>query len=129
MVLYIFDFKIKCKEMIKEDDYEILKNSLVESKRLFSKLNIVADNIVNLDYDESGLYQDEEEKYERHWIKLSSKVVDAIQESLSDYTIELLKNESLEQRELTINLINNEVKSKIKIDYSESDSLNITQIS
>jgi len=129
MVLYIFDFKIKCKEMIKEDDYEILKNSLVESKRLFSKLNIVADNIVNLDYDESGLYQDEEEKYERHWIKLSSKVVDAIQESLSDYTIELLKNESLEQRELTINLINNEVKSKIKVDYSESDSLNITQIS
>ncbi|MEA2100629.1 MAG: hypothetical protein U9P72_10925 [Campylobacterota bacterium] len=124
--------------MLNTDDYEILKNSFIDSQRLFNKLNVVANNVENMEFDESGLYQEDEEMYERHWLKLSSKIVDALDESLDGYGIELLKNDSLELRELTFNLIKDDVmsetgplgeKSKIKVDYSEDGSLNILQIS
>lgn len=115
--------------MINEVDYELLKSSLVDSQRLFDKLNVVATNVENLEFDESGLYQEDEDMYERHWLKLSSKIVDALEGSLEGYIIELLKNDDLEQRELTVNLIKDDIKSKIKVDYSEDGSLSILQIS
>ncbi len=115
--------------MINEDDYEILKSSFIESQRLFDKLNTVANNVANMDFDESGLYHDDEEMYERHWLKLSSKIVDALDKSLEVYTIELVKNDTLDMKELTLNLYKEDEKSRLKIDYSESGSLNIIQIS
>ena len=115
--------------MLNTEDYEILKKSFIDSQRLFDKLNIVATNVENMEFDESGLYQEEEEMYERHWLKLSSKIVDALDSSLDEYNIELLKNNSLELRELTFNLIQDDNKSRIKVDYSENSSLNILQIS
>jgi len=119
----------KVLNMLDNDDYEILKDSFIDSQRLFTKLNIVANNVENMDFDESGLYQEEEEMYERHWLKLSSKIVDALSLSLSEYQIELLKNNSLELRKLSFNLIKDDIKSKIQVDYSEDDSLSILQIS
>jgi len=115
--------------MLNTEDYEILKNSFVDSQRLFDKLNIVANNVADMEFDESGLYQEDEEMYERHWLKLSSKIVDALNDSLDGYGIELLKNDSLESKELSFNLIKDEEISKIKVDYSENDSLNIIQVS
>ena len=115
--------------MINTEDYEILKSSFIESQRLFDKLNVVANNVANIEYDESGLYGEEEEMYERHWLKLSSKIVDALDNSLDSYTIELLKNDDLELRELTFNLIKDDEKSRIKVNYSEDGSLGISQIS
>lgn len=115
--------------MLNTEDYEILKNSFVDSQRLFDKLNTVANNVENMEYDESGLFYEEEEMYERHWLKLSSKIVDALNGTLDGYAIELLKNDSLELRELTFNLIKDDNKSRIKVDYSEDSSLNISQIS
>jgi len=115
--------------MLNTNDYEIVKNSFIDSQRLFTKLNIVADNVENIDFDESGFYQEEEEMYQRHWLKLSSKIVNSLSSLLDGYNIELIKNDSLELRELTFNLIKDKVKSKIKVDYSENGSLNILQIS
>ncbi len=115
--------------MLNTEDYEILKSSFIESQRLFDKLNTVATNYKNIEFDESGLYQEEEETCERHWLKLSSKIVDALEKSLDGYEIELLKNNDLGLRELSINIVKNNEKSKIKVDYSENDSLSISQIS
>ena len=115
--------------MINTEDYEILKSSFVDSQRLFDKLNGVATNVENMEYDESGLFQEEEEMYERHWLKLSSKIIDALDNSLDGYSIELLKNNDLGSRELTFNLIKDDNKSRIKVDYSEDGSLSISQIS
>ncbi len=115
--------------MLVEEDYIILKDSFIKSQRLFDKLNVVASNVEKMDFDESGLYLDDEEMYERHWLKLSSKIVDGLDISLDDYAIELLKNDSLEKRELTFNLIKDNNKSKVKVDYSEDGSLSILQIS
>jgi len=115
--------------MLIEEDYEILKNSFIESQRLFDKLNYVCVQAKDLNYDESGLYQDEEERLERHWLKLSSKIVDGLSHSLDGYRIELLKNSSLESSELKFNISKEDVISKILVDYSENGALSITQLS
>ncbi|WP_294966918.1 hypothetical protein [Sulfurimonas sp.] len=115
--------------MLNEDDYNVLKSSLIDSQRLFDKLNSVSNKANELDYDESGLYSDEEEILERHWLKLSSKIIDALGKSLEAYKIELLKNKSLETRKLSINLVKENEVSKIIVDYSEDASLSISQIS
>ena len=115
--------------MLNEDDYTLLKKSFVESQRLFDKLNRVASQAGDLDYDESGLYHDDEEMYKRHWLKLSSKVTDALSDSLDGYKIELLNNDSLETRKLSFNLSREDELSKIDVDYSEDGALSIIQIS
>ncbi len=115
--------------MLNEEDYSTLKKSFIDSQRLFDKLNRVANQASELDYDESGLYTEEEEVYERHWLKLSSKIIDALSSSLDTYSVELLKNDTLQMRELTINLFKEDESSKIVVDYSEDGALSISQIS
>lgn len=115
--------------MLNEEKYELLKDSLVQSQRLFSKLNLVASQAKEIDYDESGLYQDDEDMCKRHWLKLSTKIVDNISESLPEYKIELLNNNSLESTELVFNLLDEETKSKVTVDYSEDSAISINQIS
>ena len=114
--------------MLLEEDYEILKESFIESQRLFDKLNHVCTQAKELDY-ESGLYQDEEERLERHWLKLSSKIVDGLSLAMDKYNIELLKNSSLEDSELKFNMSKDDETSKIVVDYSEDGALSITQLS
>ena len=115
--------------MLNTDDYEVLKSSFVESKRLFSKLGKVANSAANIDYDESGLYQDDVDTYSRHWLTLSTKIVDALSDSMDGYSIELLKNDLLETKSLTFNLSKEEESSKIVVEYSDEESISITQIS
>jgi hypothetical protein len=114
--------------MLNEDDYELFKGTLVDSKRLFDKLCIVAKGASELDYDESGLYTDDEERLQRHWLKLSTKITNALSQSLSEYSIELMKNDELEIKKLSFALIKDDIKSKIDVDYSEDGALNIIQI-
>ena len=115
--------------MLENNEYEILKESLINSQRLFTKLASVSDSIANIDYDESGLYCEEEDMYKRHWIKLSSKVVDSLSQDLNEYDIELLENKNLELKELNLNLVKDGVRNKICVNYNDSDALNILQIS
>ena len=115
--------------MLKEEEYELLKSSFNESQRLFAKLLKVAQSAADINYDESGMYGEEEEICERHWLKLSSKVVDSLSQTLDGFNIELLKNDSLEMKELTFNLLRDGIISKINVDYKEGNSLSITQIS
>ena len=115
--------------MLKEEEYEILKNNFAESQRLFNKLLKVSKSAADIDYDETGLYHEEEETYERHWLTLSSKIVNSLSESLDGFNIELLENDSLETKELRFNLKDSETSSKISVDYSQDDSISITQIS
>jgi len=115
--------------MINDEDYEILKENFVESERLFTKLNHVANQFSELELDESGMFIEEEEILERHWLKLSSKIVDSLSEALDGYSIELLENESLEVRSLTMNLTKDDEVSRVQVDYSQDGELNISQLS
>jgi uncharacterized protein YdcH (DUF465 family) len=115
--------------MLIEQDYEKLKSTFIDSQRLFDKLNHVANQAEELEYDESGLYGDEEETLKRHWLKLSAKIVDALSTALSEYSIELKDMLSLDSRVLSLNLIKDESISEIKVDYSEDGAISIMQVS
>lgn len=115
--------------MLIEDDYEKLKSSFIDSQRLFDKLNRVANQADELEYDESGLYADEEETLKRHWLKLSAKIVDALSETLDQYEIELKNMLALNSTELNLKLIKDDSSSEIKVDYSENGAISIMQIS
>jgi len=115
--------------MLNEDEYEVLKRSFIDSQRLFDKLNRVANQAQEIEYDGIGLYIEDEETCKRHWLTLSSKVVDALSSALGGHSVELLQNKSLQMRELTIFLHKAEVSSQIKVDYSEDGSLSIFQMS
>lgn len=115
--------------MLNDEDYEIMKENLIDSKRLFDKLNNVADQYNELEHDESGYSLEDEETLLRHWKKLSSKIIDSLAQSLVGYSIELYNNEILSDRELLFNLIKENEITKISVDYSPRDSFNISQIS
>ncbi len=115
--------------MLNEEEYDLLKNSFTESQRLFDKLNRVGNQYEEIEHDESGYSMDDEEVLDRHWLKLSSKIVDELGTSLNTHSIELLKNSRLDIRELTLTLKNEEETSKVVVDYSEDGAISITQIS
>jgi len=115
--------------MIDDIEYEILKDSFVNSKRLFDKLNVVYEKYQSLEHDESGFSMEEEETLQRHWLKLSSKIVDALSEDMADFSIELKNNNDLNSRELSLNLVKDDEISEIRVNYSEKDSLDITKLS
>ncbi len=115
--------------MLNEEEYDLLKNSFIESQRLFDKLNRVANQFEEIEHDESGYSMDDEEVLDRHWLKLSSKIVDGLSSILNTHSIELLKNSRLDIRELTLTLKNEEETSKVVVDYSENGAVSITQIS
>lgn len=115
--------------MLNEENYNSLKSSFVQSQRLFDKLNRVANQYEEIEHDESGYSMEDEEMLQRHWLKLSSKIVDALGSSLEQHSIELLKNTRLDVRVLTLNLNSEDEISKIAIDYSEDGAISITQIS
>jgi len=115
--------------MLKNEDYELLKENLSEYQRLFEKLNRVADQFAMIEYDESGFCFEEEEMLQRHWLKLSTKVIEGLHEVFSEYTIELLEHKGLDQRVLEIIFLRDDLKSELHIDYSENGALSISQIS
>lgn len=128
MVSYIL-ILYKVHNMLNTEDYDSLKDSFIESQRLFDKLNHVADQADVLEYDESGMYGDEETMLQRHWLKLSAKIVDGLSQSLDKHRIELVSATALEQRHLELNLINDDINSKISVDYSQTGEISISQIS
>jgi len=115
--------------MLNDEDYKVLEESFEESQRLFNKLNQVAKNVENIYLDDSEIYEDEEQKFERHWIILSRKIVDALALKLEEYSIELIKNSSLDATHLKFNLIKDDEVSKIRVDYAKENTLSITQLS
>jgi hypothetical protein len=115
--------------MLNDEDYDILKDNFISSKRLFDKLNRVADQYNEIEPDESGFSLEDEETLQRHWKKLSSKIVDSLSLELPEYTIELVNYETLNQRELQLNLIKDDEISKICVDYAQRESFDISQIS
>ncbi len=115
--------------MLNTHDYEVLKKSLIDAHRLFDKLNKVADNASKIEYDESGLFFEDEEICKRHFLKLSSKIVDILHESLQSYDIKVLENESQETRVLRFELSKEDELSQILVDYGQRDGLSISQLS
>jgi len=115
--------------MLNEEDYNVVKESFKESQRLFNKLGVVAQKVLDHYLVDEGLEDEDRERYDRNWHTLSRKIVDHLSEKLQGYSIELLKYSSLDETELKLNLIKDEEVTKIVVDYEEENELRITQLS
>jgi hypothetical protein len=115
--------------MINPDDYAILKQTLLDQERLFIKLDLITNEYEESQLLESGFYFEDEEKFSRRWLTLSSKIVDAIAIALEGYNVELLRNVILDERVLHLRMIKDENSEEIKISYAKDGSLSITQLS
>ena len=111
---------------IDEELFEQLKSLLIENERLFTKLRRTAEQYKNIDFDESGLYDDDEETALRHWDKLSSKIALHLNESIEEYTIKRLKIDSPEYYSVSFEISNEEESHKIAVNYLNEGELSIS---
>jgi hypothetical protein len=112
--------------------YDTIKEVFAENERLFTKLKKVADEYDAIDFDESGFYDEEVERCERHWNKLASKLVDALREGIEDAEINVLKNSEPNIRSIRFDVVteNSEneeekVTTRLSVDYSVEGQISI----
>ena len=111
---------------IEEELFEQLKSLLIENERLFSKLRRTAEQYKSIDFDESGLYDDDEETALRHWDKLSSKIAQHLNENIEEYTVTRLKIDSPEYYSVSFEISNEEESHKIAVSYLNEGELSIS---
>ena len=115
--------------------YDTLKAVLSEQERLFAKLLKVAREYDAIDFDESGLYQEEAERCERHWNTLAGKIASALDTALADAEVKLLKNREPNVTHLKFDIIvpadeteeTPELTTRVTVDYATGGQLAITR--
>ncbi|MEA3373547.1 MAG: hypothetical protein U9Q62_07645 [Campylobacterota bacterium] len=66
---------------------EQVKEIFGAEERLFDKLNKVGHDYTAIDFDESGLYEEEEERAFRHWKTLTTKLAKALHSGLESQQV------------------------------------------
>jgi hypothetical protein len=114
-----------------DDTYETVKSVLAENERLFGKLLKVAREYDAIDFDESGLYEAEVARCERHWNTLASKVRDALGDALETAKVRLMKNETTAVRSLRLEIAEPEaetiVTTLLQVDYANEGEIAISR--
>jgi hypothetical protein len=114
--------------LIKENEalFEQVKEQLIANERLFAKLRRTAEQYRAIDFDESGLYDDDETTALRHWDKLTSKIVVALNENVEEYTVERLGENSPEEYYVNFKISNEENEYNISVSYLNEEELLIS---
>ncbi len=111
---------------VSEELFEQVKELLVENERLFAKLRRTAEQYKSIDFDESGLYDDEEETALRHWDKLSSKIAFNLNDNIEDCTVTRFGVNSPEEYGVNFEISNEEASQKIHVSYLNEGELSIS---
>ncbi|MEA2111248.1 MAG: hypothetical protein U9P71_04275 [Campylobacterota bacterium] len=111
---------------INEELFEQIKSLLIENERLFSKLRRTAEQYKSIDFDESGLYDDDEETAIRHWDKLSSKITLNLNDTIEDYTVTRLEVTSPDKYSVCFEVSNGEESHKLHVSYLNEGELTIS---
>jgi hypothetical protein len=105
--------------LITETLLEQIKEILSENERLFTKLHKVGMQYEAIDFDESGLYQEEEDIVLGRWQKLSSKIALALNESLDDTNVKVVKKTAPNDYRLRLECTPKEEEAfTLSIDYA-----------
>ncbi len=112
--------------------FEQVKEALGENEYLFNKLHKVGQQYEDIDFDESGLYEEEEETVLRRWDKLSSKIEKSLNENLENVTVKIRETVSPQEYVLKLDFIYQEeeedILSSLNIDYSKIGELSIFKV-
>lgn len=115
-----------------EAHYDTIKKVLTENERLFAKLHKVAQEYDAIDFDESGFYDEEVERSERHWDTLSRKLLDALDAALESAEVRLLKNSAPNVCTLRFDIIihgkDEQVRTtRLHVDYATEGQIAISR--
>ncbi|MEA1920576.1 MAG: hypothetical protein U9N52_12095 [Campylobacterota bacterium] len=113
---------------MQEELFEQIKELLSENERFFTKLHKVGKQYEAIDFDESGLYQDEEDAVNARWQKLSKKLEMTLSEALDATDVNVHDRVSPDQYLLSLVFKAEEAPPfTLKIDYSNEGEIFITQ--
>ncbi|MEA3523761.1 MAG: hypothetical protein U9R50_12415 [Campylobacterota bacterium] len=87
---------------MQEELFEQIKGVFSENERLFTKLHKIGQQYEAIDFDESGLYQDEEDIVVRRWHKLSNKIIHSLEDSLESTKVTIINTLSPENYLLSL---------------------------
>lgn len=114
-----------------DETYETIKTTLAEEEQLFAKLHRVAREYDAIDFDESGFYDEEVERCERHWNTLATKIADALRTRLGDAEVRLLKNPEPNLCTLRFDITTTEEtgteRSRLSVDYATEGQIAISR--
>jgi flagellar biosynthesis/type III secretory pathway chaperone len=110
--------------------FEQIKDLLVENEYLFNKLHKVGQQYESIEFDESGLYEEEEEAVIRRWSKLSSKIEANLNDNLEILDVKIADISSPQHYILKLKFIPEEDEefSSLNIDYSKIGELSIIKV-
>ncbi|MGD9719191.1 MAG: hypothetical protein AB7U24_08125 [Sulfurimonadaceae bacterium] len=115
--------------MLDTQEYENFKESLIGAQRLFEKLRSIVLQAEALQYDDSGFFNEGEERLSRQRSKLNQKLLEHIKNYCPQWELELVQSKNLETTRTLLHLKEGAVTTKIEIDYAKNDSISITQLS
>jgi hypothetical protein len=111
--------------------YEAIKAIFAENERLFTKLLKVAREYDAIDFDESGFYEEDVARCERHWKTLASKVADALREGVENAEVRLLQNPEPNTRILRFDITTKGEEgaetTRLNVEYATEGELAITR--
>jgi hypothetical protein len=114
-----------------EETYETVKTIFAEHERLFTKLLKVAREYDAIDFDESGLYEEDAERCERHWNTLASKLAGALREALEETDVKVLQNPEPNictiRFDITTPGEEGEETSRLRVDYATEGQLSVAR--
>jgi len=113
-----------------KEQLEQAKEIFQENEHLFAKLHKVGRQYEEIDFDESGLYEEDEERTLRHWNKLTAKLAEALQRGLEDAEVSVEKCDDPAKYTVSFTITSKEgdkeESSGLRIDYSNEGEISIS---
>ena len=102
-----------------DETYEKVKALLFDNEQLFAKLYRVGEAYGEIDFDESGFYEEEEATVLRHWGKLAAKLAKALDTGLPGCSVSLPKHYTPDRFRISVEIKPQEEEpGLLDIDYS-----------
>ncbi len=113
--------------MIAPEITDALKEALATQEHLFEKLKMVAAQYDAIDFDESGLYFEQEAAVKGRWEKLSSKIACALEACDGVEKVALAQILLPDQRKVGFVItLSAEANMEMIIDYAQDECIEVT---
>lgn len=111
-----------------DDLFERIKEIFGDNEHLFAKLHRVAKEYLMIDFDESGLYEEDAERAHRHWKKLTAKLSEALCERLENTAVSIRENPDPGSFRVTFLIApEGDEPCRLDVDYSLEGQISITR--
>jgi hypothetical protein len=106
--------------------FDAVKECLIENERLFTKLRATGMQYESIDFDESGLYEEEEQTVLRHCNTLSNKIIQSLNETVEACTFKRIAQQTPNDYLLSFEICNDDITYQIHVNYKDEEALIIT---